>query len=92
MARTIHGTLVPNQITTVNLDPYASVEVLSRNGAGEIYFRCDGIAPAIGGIDNYVVVAGISATRATTPGGSATAATVQMISVSAVTFTVTGGS
>lgn len=89
MAHIVHGTLTANQVATVSLDePYELVEVLNRNGAGEIYFRLDGTDPVIGADDCYVVPATIWTTEAA---GILTApTTVLLISDAACTYSVTG--
>lgn len=69
-------------------EPYELVEVLNRNGAGEIYFRLDGTDPVIGGDDSQVVPAVIGATEV---GGIVTQpTTVLLISAAACDYTVSG--
>lgn len=89
MPRIVHGTLTANQVATVTLDePYELVEVLSRNGAAEIYFRLDGQSPTVGGNDCQVVPAAVGSVVV---GGITTAPTVvTLISVGSPTYTVSG--
>ncbi len=62
MATVRHVTLVAATVSTVNLGVNAGrIEVLSRDGAAEVYFTTDGSTPTVGGSDCYVLPAAISA-------------------------------
>jgi hypothetical protein len=88
MARTAHGTLTPNVVTTVTLDDFGVVEVLNRNGIGEIFFTVDGVTPVVGAADTEVLPAALSSLEVASLASGAT--TVRLISSSAATYSVRG--
>lgn len=56
-----HITLVANTVSTVTLDSdYDWVEVINRDGAGEVYFTLDGSTPTVAGNGTLVLPAAIS--------------------------------
>lgn len=89
--RIVHATLTPNTVDTVTLDgDYSSVEILSRDGAAEIYATVDTtVAPTVGGAGCDVLPAVIGSLTLDASGyGSPT--TVQLISAGAPAYTVKG--
>lgn len=59
MAKTAHGTLTANQVTTVNITPgEEGIVVLNRDLDGALWVRIDGVDPNPGGADTYVVLGG----------------------------------
>lgn len=62
MARIKHGTLVANEVTSVDVGQISdSIEVVVVADPAAIYFRVDGVDPVIGGDDTEVVTAGLGA-------------------------------
>lgn len=56
-----HLTLTPGQVATVTLDRrYPNVEILSRDGAAEVYYTRDGRTPTVKGDDTFVLVGAMS--------------------------------
>ncbi len=65
MARIKHGTLVANQVTHVDLPANSgTVEIMILANAAAIFFRCDGVDPAVDGDDCEVIPAGVGAALA----------------------------
>lgn len=55
-----HATLVANTVATITFDEdFPRLEVVNVDGAAEIYFRCDGVAPVIGAAGTHVLPAAI---------------------------------
>lgn len=55
-----HQTLVAATVDTVNLAVQVDeVEIVSRDGAAEIYYTVDGSTPMVGGANCFVLPAGI---------------------------------
>ncbi len=62
MARTRHLTLTAATVATVELGINAArIEVLSRDGAAEVYFTTNDAEPTVGGNNTHVLPAAISA-------------------------------
>lgn len=56
MAKTAHGSLTANQITTVDIEAGRDgIVVVNRNQEGVIWVRIDGTDPQIEGADSYAV-------------------------------------
>lgn len=89
--RIVHATLTANTVDTITLDgDYASVEIVNRDGAAEIYATIDTTtAPTVGGAGCDVLPAAIGALTVDAPGyGPATV--VQLISAGTPAYTVKG--
>lgn len=89
--RVISATLTATTVDTVTLDAdYTAVEVLSRNGAAEIWFTTDtGIAPTVGGANCDVLPAAIGS-LIVDASAYGTPTVVKLISAGAPTYTVKG--
>lgn len=86
-AWSVHRTLTPATVDTVTFgEDYGVVEVLNRNGAGELYFTVDGAAPVVAGNSTHVLPAAISAMTVVAGGTSNTV--VRLISAAAVAYSV----
>lgn len=84
-----HATLVAATVDTVNLSrESALLEVLNRNGAGELYFTTDGSTPTVAGAETKVVPAQAGASLVLRRPVGATV--VKLISSAAVSYSVTG--
>jgi hypothetical protein len=84
-----HATLAANVVDVVPLGNTGGlVEVVNR-GAAEIYCRCDGVVPTVGGDDCYLVGAGACRLIPTATGATSGPVTVQLISASACAYSVT---
>ncbi len=82
-----HGTLVGNTPDNVTFETkYREVEVLSRNGIGEVFFTVDGEVPTIGGAHCYALPAAIGSLKVPV---LANPCVVKLISSAAVTYSVT---
>lgn len=89
--RIVSATLTANAVDTITFDAdYTSVEILSRDGAAEIYATVDTtLTPTVGGPDCDVLPAVIGSLTVDATGyGSPT--TVQLIAAGAVAYTVKG--
>jgi hypothetical protein len=89
--RIVHATLTPNTVDTITFDAdYAFVEILNRDGNGEIYATIDTTtAPTVSGVSCDVLPAAIGSITLSAPGyGNPTS--VQLISAAAVAYTVKG--
>lgn len=57
MAKSTHGTLTANAVTTVTITPgEEGLVVVNRSLQGEIWVRLDSVDPAIGADGSYVVI------------------------------------
>lgn len=57
MAKSTHGTLTANQVTTVTITPgEEGIVVLNRDLTGTIWVRLDNVDPAIGADGTYAVI------------------------------------
>jgi hypothetical protein len=81
--------LTPNVVDTITFgENYNAVEVLNRNGAGELYFTVDGtLVPTVGGSSNHVLPAAVSA-MTVNAGGTVGPTIVRVISSAAATYSV----
>ena len=85
----VHGTTAAGVVSEVILDgDYQAIEVLNRDGAGEIFFTVDGAEPEVEGDDTHVLPAQIGALQVRSQASGTTA--VRLISAGAVKFTVAG--
>lgn len=83
----VHRTLTPASVDVVTFgEDLRQVEVLSRNGAGELYFTVDGATPTVAGDSTHVLPAAISSM--TVPAGGSGNTVVRLISAAAVTYSV----
>lgn len=88
MAKTKHGTLVANAVTTVTFTAdFGKVEVLNR-GSADLWFRIDGTDPVIGEDDVEICPAGQWAIVDRSDLNGATE--VRLISAAAVPYSVRG--
>jgi hypothetical protein len=89
--RVVHATLTANTVDVITLDgDYVSVEITSRDGAGEIYATVDTTAaPTVAGVNCDVLPAVIGALTLDAS-GYGTATVVRLISSSAVAYSVKG--
>ena len=89
--RIIHATLTANTVDTITLDgDYAAVEILSRNGAAEIYATVDtSVVPTVGGTNCDVLPATIGSLTIDAS-GYGSPSVVQLISSGTPTYTVKG--
>lgn len=92
MPRIVHGQLTASQVLEVTLDAdYETVEVMSRDGAAEIYGRIgqsDVADPTVGGDDCFVLPALPSFLLVEVPGHGATV--VKLISSGEPLFSISG--
>jgi hypothetical protein len=89
--RIVSATLVANTVDTIVFDAdYTSVEILSRDGAAEIYATVDTtLTPTVGGNNCDALPAAIGSLTIDASGyGSPT--TVQLVAAGAVAYTVKG--
>lgn len=86
-----HATLAANTVDTITLDTdYTSVEILSRDGAAEIYATVDTtITPTVGGTNCDVLPAAIGSITIDAS-GYGTPTTVSLIASAAVAYSVKG--
>jgi hypothetical protein len=89
--RVVHATLAANTVDTITLDgDYVSVEILSRDGAAEIYATVDTtLTPTIGGINCDVLPAAMGSLTLDAS-GYGTPTVVQLISAGTPAYTVKG--
>lgn len=89
--RIVHATLAANTVDTITLDgDYASVEILSRDGAAEVYATVDTTqTPTVGGNGCDVLPAVIGSVTIDAS-GYGTPTTVQLIAASPVAYSVKG--
>jgi hypothetical protein len=89
--RIIHATLTGGAVDTVTLDgDYLDVEILSRDGAAEIYFTVDtNLTPTVGGANCDVLPAVIGSVTLDAS-GYGTPTTVRLIATSPVAYSVKG--
>jgi len=89
--RIVHATLTANTVDTITFDAdYVAVEILSRDGAAEIYATVDTtLTPTVGGASCDVLPAVIGSLTVDATGyGSPT--TIQLISSGTPAYTVKG--
>lgn len=89
--RIVSATLAGGVVDTITFDAdYVSVEILSRDGASEIYATCDtNLTPTVGGANCDALPAAIGSLTIDASGyGSPT--TLQLIAASAAAYTVKG--
>ena len=68
--RGVHKTLVAATVDTVNFSKDCDrVEVINRDGAGELYFTTDSTAPTVGGNNTLMLPAAIGSYVTTAVGG-----------------------
>lgn len=89
--RIIHATLTANTVDTITLDSdYISVEILSRDGAAEIYATVDTtVTPAVGGTGCDVLPAVIGSLTLDAS-GYGTPTVVRLVSAGTPAYTVKG--
>lgn len=90
-----HLTLVSNTVSTVTVTGNPSqVEILSRNGLGEVYVSYDGTAspanPTVAGNDFPVIPALVGASLTLNEIGASDQNVVKLISAAATTVSVRG--
>jgi Domain of unknown function (DUF4082) len=90
--RIVHGLLAAATVETVILDvDYGRVEVVNRDGAGEIYFAVDPDEdPTVGGDDTHVLPAAISRLTVNAAKAAGTPTVVKLISAGGPKYTVRG--
>jgi hypothetical protein len=87
VAKSKHGTLVANAITSLTIDSYTPViTITNRSQVGEIWFTVSGNDPAAGGDDTFVV---LGARTVASPSISA-ATTVKLLSTGTQSYSVEG--
>lgn len=92
MAFVRHGVLAPGTVTAIETNADRdSIEVLNRDGAAEIYFRVDGVNPAVGGDDCHVVAATVGGGVEVSVPDRAGKTDVRLIAAAAVAFSLTAG-
>lgn len=89
--RIVHATLTANTVDVITLDiDYKSVEIVSRDGAGEIYVTVDtSVVPTVAGLNCDVLPAAVSSITLDAT-GYASPTIVRLISSSAVAYSVKG--
>jgi hypothetical protein len=89
MPRTSHGVTVANVVSTAVIDAGLSVlTIVNRQQAGTLFVTVDGSTPTIGGAGTYSVMG----TRLLSAPGPYASTTVQLISSTAVAYSVEGES
>lgn len=77
-------TLVANTVTTVTMDDdYDRIEVVSRDGAAEVWFTVDGATPTVDGNDQHLLpaaVGGLQVAAGSTNAAPRTSVVVKLIS------------
>lgn len=84
---TVSTSVVSATFTAAQLDVNPSVEVLSRDGAGEIYFTVDGTDPVAGAANTFVVPAAIGSAQVDARPGAALV--VKLIATVSTKYSVT---
>lgn len=86
-----HQTAASGVADTVTLDKdYGEVEVVNRDGAGEIFFTLDGTTPTIGLAGTYMLPAAICSKRVTSVELASDATVVKLIASATTKYSVEG--
>lgn len=88
MARSVSGTLTPDEVTTVTLTGVGAegIEIINRSQTGTIWYRVDGGTPAVGGDNSHPV---LGARRVDNPYSvDAKSVVVKLISADALDYTI----
>lgn len=59
MARSVSGTLTPDEVATVTVSgamPGGGIEIINRSQSGTIWVRCDGYDPEVAGTSSHPVL------------------------------------
>lgn len=89
-ANTQYVTLAPSVVSTVTFNPAVqTVNVVNRNGAGEVFFTADGTQPTVGAAGTYLLPAAAGASlRVYTSFINGTGTAINLISTAAATIEV----
>ncbi len=90
MPDSVHGTLVPGQVTTVNIsaDRVQGVNIVNRSLTGELWVRFDGADPEEEGEGSFAVLGARNYPYPKTAAGEGVE--IRLVSSDAVKFSVEG--
>ncbi len=91
MARSKHGTLVANTVTSLDITQHGGhLEIVNRSGTGEIFVRFDGVDPVVLADDTFVVVGARRFPIENLGISDVTTVNVRLISTAALKYSVEG--